>query len=229
MKTYVIFFIISIISIIPEIKAQQEIKFPDLPYAYDALEVFTDKQTMEIHYSRHHKTYYNNFVKAVNDNNLGGLSPEEMFSKVSQLPVAIRNQGGGYYNHCLFWNVMSPAGGGKPDGKLLNAVNLSFQSFEKFVKSFENAANSQFGSGWAWLVVDNSGKLVVTSTANQDNPLMDVVSVRGIPILALDVWEHAYYLRYQNKRSEYVSNFWKVVDWKAVEKLYDQALQQLNK
>lgn len=205
-------------------QGKSELKFPELPYEYDGLEVFIDKTTMEIHYNKHHKGYFNKFVKAVNENNLDGMSIEKIFGQVSTYPTVVRNNGGGYYNHKLFWKIMSPNGGGKPSGKLMEAIEKEFGSFEEFKTKFENAATGQFGSGWAWLSVKNNGKLCVSSTPNQDNPLMDVVDKRGTPILALDVWEHAYYLHYQNMRGTYVGNFWKVVNWKEVEKLYHKAL-----
>lgn len=199
--------------------------FPELPYAYNALEPYIDAQTMEIHYTKHFRAYYDNFVKAASENKIDNLSPEEIFSKVSAFPAAIRNNGGGYYNHSLFWQVMGPNAGGQPDGALLEAINKTFGSFDRFKAEFENAAKTQFGSGWAWLSVDSNGNLFVSQTPNQDNPLMDVAAKRGKPILALDVWEHAYYLKYQNRRPEYVSNFWNVVNWKKVAELYKEALK----
>ena len=207
-------------------QSQTNFKFHELPYGYDALEAFIDKTTMEIHYDRHHRAYYNNFVKAVNDLNLKGMTLEEIFDKVSTYPATVRNNGGGYFNHNLFWEVMSPKGGGKPSGGLMRAIERDLGSFEEFRTQFEAAATGQFGSGWAWLSVDENGKLFVSGTPNQDNPLMDVVSERGVPILGLDVWEHAYYLKYQNMRGTYVSNFWKVVKWEAVEKKYTDALNR---
>ncbi len=201
-----------------------DFSFPELPYSYDALESFIDKNTMEIHYSRHHRGYYNNFIKAIDDFKLNGMSLEDIFEKVSSYPPTVRNNGGGYFNHNLFWEIMSPNGGGAPGEKLLKAIEKDFGSFDTFRKEFEAAALGQFGSGWAWLSVDLKGKLFVSNTPNQDNPLMNVASKRGIPILGLDVWEHAYYLQYQNKRADYVANFWKVVSWDAVEKKYHQAL-----
>jgi Fe-Mn family superoxide dismutase len=208
------------------LKGQKNFVFPELPYSYDALEVFIDKTTMEIHYSRHHKAYYNNFVKTLDESGLGNKSIEELFANVSKHPVSIRNNGGGYYNHNLFWEIMSPVGGGIPKGELLKAIEKAFLSFEEFTNKFENAAKGQFGSGWAWLAVDKEGNLFVSSTPNQDNPLMDVAEKRGTPILGLDVWEHAYYLHYQNKRADYVSNFWKVVNWKTVEEKYLNAVSK---
>jgi Fe-Mn family superoxide dismutase len=180
---------------------------------------------MEIHYSRHHRGYYNNFLKAVEESNLDGQTLTQIFANVSKQTASIRNNGGGYYNHNLFWEIMSPNGGGEPKGELLRAITKKFESFEKFKKEFETAAMTRFGSGWAWLSLDSNGELFISSTPNQDNPLMDVADKKGQPILGLDVWEHAYYLFYQNKRADYVANFWKVVHWNQVELLYKQALQ----
>ena len=199
--------------------------FPTLPYSYDALEPYIDKATMEFHYDKHFRAYYNNFIKAVDANGLNGKSIEEIFANVSQYPVTVRNFGGGYFNHALFWELMSPNGGGIPTGKLLQAINESFGSYDAFIKEFEKAANTLFGSGWAWLAVDDSGKLFIAQLPNQDNPLMDIAPKRGVPILALDVWEHAYYLKYQNKRADYVTNFWKVINWKNVSDRYEKTLK----
>ena len=204
-------------------QSQSKFTFPELPYSYDALEVFIDKTTMEIHYSRHHRAYFNNFVKAVDELKLEGMTLEQIFAQVGQYPATVRNNGGGYYNHNLFWEIMSPNGGGTPSEKLMKAIEKSFGSFDAFKKEFEAAATGQFGSGWAWLSVDKDGKLFVSNTPNQDNPLMDVVAKRGVPILGLDVWEHAYYLQYQNLRGTYSENFWKVVNWDVVEKKYKDA------
>ncbi|HDP55198.1 MAG TPA: superoxide dismutase [Bacteroidetes bacterium] len=200
--------------------------FPELPYSYDALEVFIDKTTMDIHYNRHHKAYYKNFVKAAKELNLDNTTLVDIFGNVSKYPTTVRNNGGGYYNHSLFWEVMSPNGGGQPNGDLMKAIEVAFGNYDAFTKEFERAATSRFGSGWAWLSVDANGELFVSSTPNQDNPLMDVVEKRGTPILGLDVWEHAYYLHYQNKRGDYVNNFWKVVNWDKVQKNYDQAIKE---
>lgn len=200
-------------------------EFPALPYSYDALEPYIDKGTMEIHYDKHFRAYYNNFVKAANENSLTGKSLEEIFADVSKYPAAIRNNGGGYYNHSLFWNIMAPNAGGKPEGQLLDAITKTFGSFDNFAKEFEKAAATQFGSGWAWLIVDEKNQLVVLQLPNQDNPLMDISPKKGTPILALDVWEHAYYLKYQNKRADYISNFWNVVNWVKVSELYANALK----
>lgn len=197
--------------------------FPELPYAYDALEPYIDAQTMELHYNRHHRGYFNNFVNAIKDTPLENASLEFIFDQMSALSATVRNNGGGFYNHVLFWEVMAPGGKGAPSPELTSAINKAFGSMESFIEKFNQKALTQFGSGWAWLIVDDNGELKVTSTANQDNPLMDVVSERGIPILALDVWEHAYYLKYQNRRAEYVTNFWNLVNWDEVNIRYAAA------
>lgn len=183
-----------------------------LPYAYNALEPYIDAATMELHYSKHHAGYAANFKKAVDAEGLAGKSIEEIFGAVSKYSVAIRNHGGGNFNHNLFWEVMKPGGGGEPKGALKKSIDVSFGSFGAFKEQFAAKAASVFGSGWAWLILQD-GKLKVTSTSNQDNPLMDVVPDRGKPILGLDVWEHAYYLKYQNRRVDYVGAFWNVINW----------------
>jgi superoxide dismutase, Fe-Mn family len=200
-----------------EINETQEGKFslPRLNYGYDALEPHIDARTMEIHHSRHHAGYVNNLNNALQGSPGANRSLEELMKSVSSYSTAVRNNGGGHYNHNLFWEIMSPKGGGKPSGDLLSAINSTFGSFDKFREQFSTAASSRFGSGWAWLIVNN-GKLKVSSTPNQDNPLMDVVDDRGTPILGIDVWEHAYYLKYQNRRGDYISAFWEVVNWDAV-------------
>jgi Fe-Mn family superoxide dismutase len=190
-------------------------ELPKLGYAYDALEPYIDARTMEIHHTKHHAGYTNNLNNAVQGTEYEGRDVEELFGNVSSLPAAIRNNGGGFYNHDLFWKVMSPNGGGMPEGDLADAINKYFGSFDKFKESFSNAAATRFGSGWAWLLVKN-GELKISSTPNQDNPLMDVADIKGMPILGLDVWEHAYYLKYQNRRPEYISAFWNVVNWEEV-------------
>lgn len=196
-------------------KAADRFALPELPYAYDALEPNIDAMTMEIHHSKHHAGYTRKFNAAIQGTEYADMAVKDMFAQVSKLPVAIRNNGGGYYNHKLFWKVMSPKGGGLPKGDLSDAINSTFGSFEKFRELFSTAAATRFGSGWAWLVV--SGKeLKVGSTPNQDNPLMDVSEIKGTPILALDVWEHAYYLNYQNRRTDYIAAFWNVVNWEFV-------------
>ncbi len=190
-------------------------ELPKLPYAYDALEPYIDKMTMEIHYTKHHNGYVTNLNNAVAGTSLENKTLEEIFKEVSKHPAAVRNNGGGTYNHTLFWTIMKKNGGGKPSGKLGDAINAAFGNFEEFKSKFSNAAATRFGSGWAWLIVQN-GKLVVTSTPNQDNPLMDVADQKGTPILGLDVWEHAYYLKYQNRRPEYIENWWNVINWDEV-------------
>jgi Fe-Mn family superoxide dismutase len=197
---------------------------PELPYAYDALEPHFDARTMEIHHSKHHQGYTNKLNAAIESHaDLGSKSAEELVAGLNNLPQgvqgAVRNNGGGYVNHNLFWTVLSPNGGGAPSGELASAIDSAFGSYDAFKEKFESAATSQFGSGWAWLVVDGSGKLHVTSTANQDSPLTQ----GHTPILGLDVWEHAYYLNYQNRRPDYVSAFWNVVNWDEVARRFDEA------
>ncbi|MFC2079933.1 superoxide dismutase [Bacteroidota bacterium] len=191
-------------------------KLPELTYDYNALEPNIDARTMEIHHTKHHAAYTAKLNDAVTGSELEGKSIEELLSSISTLSVAVRNNGGGYFNHNLFWEVMSPAGGGLPEGDLAAAIERDFGSFEAFKTEFNNAAATRFGSGWAWLVKLSDGKLAVTSTANQDNPLMDIADVKGTPILGLDVWEHAYYLNYQNRRPDYIGAFWNVVNWNEV-------------
>ena len=182
---------------------------PSLPYAFDALEPHIDRLTMEIHHDRHHKAYVDNLNKA-----LPGTTKtlEEILAMVSTQPVAVRNNGGGHWNHSFFWNVLAPAKGSKPSAALAKQIDTDFGSFEAFKAEFAKAATSRFGSGWAWLI-KKEGRLVVSSTPNQDNPLMDLAEVKGQPILALDVWEHAYYLKYMNKRADYIAAFWNLVNW----------------
>ena len=197
--------------------------FEPLPYATDALEPHIDAQTMEIHYGKHHQAYFNNLAKAVAGTELEGQSLEALFAKMSQLPAAVRNNGGGHWNHTFFWKSMAPQAGGQPDGELLAAIEKAFGSFDEFKKQFEVAAVGRFGSGWAWLNVAEDGSLFISSTPNQDNPLMDVAEKRGAPLLGLDVWEHAYYLKYQNLRASYASAFWNVVNWPEVAARYAAA------
>ena len=196
--------------------------FEPLPYAYDALEPYIDARTMEIHYSKHHQAYFNNLTKAVAGTELEGKSLESLFPKISQLPAVVRNNGGGHWNHAFFWKSMAPKAGGEPSGALRAAIDKDFGSFDEFKKQFEAAAVGRFGSGWAWLSVGADGKLFVSSTPNQDNPLMDVAEKRGTPLLGLDVWEHAYYLKYQNLRASYASAFWNVVNWPQVAQRYEE-------
>ena len=198
---------------------------PKLPYTYNALEPHIDKLTMEIHYSKHHQAYVtnlNNGIKTLDKTTADkAKNLSTIFENMSLFPEAIRNNGGGHYNHSLFWNLMKPNGGGEPKGKLGEAINATFGSFDAFKKQFADAAAKRFGSGWAWLVVSN-GKLTITSTPNQDNPLMNLPTIvaKGKPVLALDVWEHAYYLKNQNRRADYIASFWNVVNWEAAEALF---------
>lgn len=199
-------------------------ELPALPYAHNALEPHIDTATMEIHHGKHHAAYVNNLNAAIAGTENEGKSLEELMANISKLPAAVRNNGGGHYNHSLFWSIMGPNGGGEPTGKLADAINNTFGSFAAFKEEFAKAGATRFGSGWAWLCVEN-GKLKVCSTPNQDNPLMDVVTdCNGTPILGLDVWEHAYYLHYQNRRPDYISAFWSVVNWAEVSRRYEAAL-----
>lgn len=201
---------------------------PTLPYSYDALEPYIDKMTMEIHHDKHHKAYVDNLNKAMSAG-LAGLNPnvETLFPAISKQPIAIRNNGGGHYNHSLFWQLMKPGGGGVPSGALADAIKKAFGTFDDFKKKFSEASMARFGSGWTWLVVDNTvlenKTLKIGSTPNQDNPLMDVSEFKGRPVLALDVWEHAYYLKYQNKRAEYIEGWWNVVNWDKANELFANA------
>jgi len=201
-------------------------EFADLPYAYDALEPHIDRQTMEIHHTKHHKAYFDKFTAALQGSPFADMSIEEIFSKISTAPAVIRNNGGGYYNHNLFWNIMSPNGGGNPTGKIAELINSTFGSFEEFKTKFNDAAANRFGSGWAWLCAKHDGSISVCSSPNQDNPLMDVAECKGTPILGLDVWEHAYYLKYQNRRPDYIGAFWNVINWEQVNKNYENAISR---
>ncbi|WP_039053587.1 superoxide dismutase [Sphingobacterium sp. T2] len=194
-----------------------------LPYAIDALEPHIDKETMEIHHDRHHQAYVDNLNKAIAGTDAENASLEDILKNVSKYSAAVRNNGGGHYNHKLFWSILSPNGGGEPKGELAEAINAAFGSFAELKTQLQNAGATRFGSGWAWLIVDESGKLAVTSTPNQDNPLMDVAEVKGTPILGIDVWEHAYYLKYQNKRPAYLEAIFNVIDWDAVAANYAAA------
>lgn len=200
-----------------------ELKFRELPYSYEMLEPVIDKLTVEIHYDRHHRAYYNNFMKAIAGTEISKMPLSKVFAGMTSFPEAVRNNGGGFFNHVLYWENMSPDGGGEPTGELAEKIAKTFGSYGDFISKFETAAKSHFGSGWAWLSADvKSGELFISTTPNQDNPLMNTVERRGIPLLALDVWEHAYYLNYQNKRADYISAFWKKVNWKEVENRYRQ-------
>jgi superoxide dismutase, Fe-Mn family len=194
-----------------------------LPYAPDALEPHIDKQTMEIHHGKHHQAYVTNLNNAVKGTELESKSIDELLKNISKHPAAVRNNGGGHYNHTFFWKTLKNNNGAKPTGALAEAINKKFGSFEAFKEEFAKAATTRFGSGWAWLIVDSKGDLAVTSTPNQDNPLMDVAEKQGKPVLGLDVWEHAYYLKYQNRRPDYINAFWNVVNWDEASKNYEGA------
>ena len=198
-------------------------ELPALPYANDALEPNIDATTMEIHHGKHHNGYVTKLNGAISGTDLDGKSIEDILKNVSQHSGAVRNNGGGHYNHSLFWTIMSPNGGGAPSGELAAAIDAKFGSFDKFKEEFSQAAATRFGSGWAWLCVDSQGELNVCSTPNQDNPIMDIAESPGTPILGLDVWEHAYYLKYQNKRPDYIAAFFNVIDWEAVGQRYAAA------
>lgn len=197
---------------------------PALPYAHDSLEPHIDKLTMEIHHGKHHQAYVDNLNKAIAGTPHEGKSLEELVANAGSISPAVRNNGGGHWNHSFFWEILAPNAGGKPSGKLGDAINTAFGTFEAFQEKFNTAGTTRFGSGWAWLIVKD-GKLEVTSTPNQDNPLMDVAEVKGTPILGVDVWEHAYYLKYQNKRPDYLKAIWNVIDWKKVGERYEAALK----
>ncbi len=196
---------------------------PNLPYAYNALEPHFDAMTMEIHHTKHHAAYINNVNNAIAGTPADALSVEEILKDIKNYPPVVRNNGGGHFNHSLFWTILSPNGGGKPNGKLAQEIEATFGSFEQFQEKFNAAAATRFGSGWAWLCV-NGGKLEVCSTPNQDNPLMPDAGCSGTPILGLDVWEHAYYLKFQNRRPDYIAAFWNIVNWEEVEKRYATTL-----
>lgn len=198
-------------------------KMIPLPYSYDALAPYIDAKTMEIHFSKHHLGYTNNLNKAIAGTELEKLTIEEILNRLDLENKAVRNNAGGYYNHNFFWEILGPNGGGEPTGSLADAIKKDFGSFADFKAKFTDVATKQFGSGWAWLLIDKAGKLSVASTSNQDNPLMPNIGVTGTPVLALDVWEHAYYLNYQNKRADYIDAFFNVINWKAVSKKYDTA------
>ena len=197
-------------------------ELPSLNYSFDALEPHIDTKTMQIHHGKHHAGYTNNLNNAIKGTDLETMSIETILGELDLNNAAVRNNGGGFFNHSLFWNVMSPNGGGVPSGDLASAINDSFGSFDEFKSAFSKAAGTRFGSGWAWLCVHPGGKLEVCSTPNQDNPLMKGVGCGGQPILGLDVWEHAYYLNYQNRRPDYISGFFNVINWDFVSELYSK-------
>jgi superoxide dismutase, Fe-Mn family len=195
---------------------------PALPYAHDALEPYIDKQTMEIHHGKHHQAYVDNLNKAVAGTENESKSLEDLLRNISNLTPAIRNNGGGHWNHTFFWDTLAPHAGGQPNGALGEAINSTFGSFDALKEKVNTAGTTRFGSGWAWLILKD-GKLEVSSTPNQDNPLMDVAEVKGIPLLGIDVWEHAYYLKYQNRRPEYLTNIWNVINWAKVSERFAAA------
>jgi len=205
-------------------KTLNKFEFPQLPYAYDALEPYIDKMTMEVHYSKHHQAYFNNFVAAIKGTAMEDMTIEQIFANISKFPAAVRNNGGGFYNHVIYWQNMK-LDGGKPSDRLAKAIDKTFGSLDQLKKQFSDAGKTRFGSGWAWLSVDDKGNLFVSSTPNQDNPLMDVTEKKGTPILTMDVWEHAYYLKYQNKRPDYVDAFWNVINWDVVSERYDSLVK----
>lgn len=199
-------------------------ELPKLPYAFNALEPHIDARTMEIHHSKHHQAYVTNLNNAIAGTDAEKLSIEEICKNISKYPMPVRNNGGGHYNHSLFWSIMKAGGGGNPTGKLGDAINSTFGNFDEFKTKFNNAGITRFGSGWAWLVVGADKKLVISSTPNQDNPLMDVAEIKGTPVMGLDVWEHAYYLNYQNRRPDYINAWWNVVNWEEIARRFDAAL-----
>lgn len=200
-------------------------ELPKLNYSFDALEPHIDAQTMEIHHGKHHAGYVAKLNAAVEGTEAQNMPLEEIMKNISKFSTAIRNNGGGHFNHSLFWTIMSPNGGGQPSGELAKAIDNRFGSFDNFKKEFSDAAATRFGSGWAWLIVDHNRQLAVTSTPNQDNPVMDIAEVKGKPILGIDVWEHAYYLKYQNRRPEYISAFFNVINWEKINENFAAASQ----
>lgn len=199
-------------------------ELPALTYATDALEPHIDKMTMEIHHGKHHQAYVTNLNKALEGKPEATAKIEEVIKNISKFPMAVRNNGGGHYNHSLFWTILGPNKGGEPTGDLAKAINEAFGSFADFKTKIQEAGATRFGSGWAWLSVGADKKLVISSTPNQDNPLMDIAEVKGTPIFGVDVWEHAYYLKYQNRRPDYLAAIWNVINWDAVAELYKKAL-----
>jgi superoxide dismutase, Fe-Mn family len=198
--------------------------FKPLPYSYDALEPTIDRLTLEIHFSKHHKAYYDNFMNAIKGTEMESMDIMDIFKNISKYPMAVRNNSGGYFNHTFYWENMKPNGGGKPMGQLSEAIDKTFGSFDEFKKQLSEAGKTRFGSGWAWLCVDKNRNLFICSTPNQDNPLMDIAEKKGIPLLTIDVWEHAYYLKYMNKRPDYLDAIWNVINWDEVERRYENAL-----
>jgi superoxide dismutase, Fe-Mn family len=198
-------------------------ELPKLPYDFNALEPHIDARTMEIHHGKHHQAYVTNLNNAVAGTDAEKLTIEDICKNISKYPVAVRNNGGGHYNHSMFWQIMKAGGGGNPSGQISDAINSAFGTFEEFKTKFNAAATTRFGSGWAWLIVGDDKKLAVVSTPNQDNPLMDVSENKGMPIMGLDVWEHAYYLNYQNRRPDYINAWWNVVNWDEISRRFASA------
>ncbi|MBA3647476.1 MAG: superoxide dismutase [Chitinophagales bacterium] len=199
-------------------------ELPKLPYSFEAIEPHIDAQTMQIHHDKHHQAYVTNLNKALEGNEAANSSIEEICKNISKFPMAVRNNGGGHYNHSFFWNILQPGGNSTPNGTVVEAINSTFGSFDKFYETFTNAGVTRFGSGWAWLIVGADKKLAITSTPNQDNPLMDVAEVKGTPVLGIDVWEHAYYLKYQNRRPDYIAAFKNAINWDQVNMLLKKAM-----
>ncbi|RFP65722.1 superoxide dismutase [Hymenobacter lapidiphilus] len=198
-------------------------ELPALPYAFDALEPHIDAQTMQIHHDKHHQAYVTNLNNAIAGTDMEGKSLDELMQNIAAAPTAVRNNGGGHWNHSMFWQVLSPKGGGEPTGAVAEAITKSFGGYEKFKEEFTKAAGTRFGSGWAWLCKQSDGSLTICSTPNQDNPLMPDAGCKGTPVLGLDVWEHAYYLKYQNKRPDYVAAFYNLINWDEVNKRFQAA------
>lgn len=224
MKPYKIMFLLFVLAYAVRLQAQAPYSLPGLPYAYAALEPYIDSATMNIHHSRHHQAYINNLNQALQGNPDAGMSLTELMKNISKYPVAVRNNGGGHYNHSLFWSILTPAKNTTPSKDLKLAIEQSFVSMDSMKTLINKAAATRFGSGWAWLYITPEGKLAISSTANQDNPLMDLVTDRGTPILGIDVWEHAYYLKYQNKRGDYLSAIWNVINWDEVSRRYHEVI-----
>ena len=222
---YKVIMIKQILLVLILILTTMSFKLPELPYAYDALEVSFDAQTMEIHHTKHHQAYVNNLNNAIAGTDAEEKSIEDILKNVDKYSMVVRNNAGGHYNHSLFWKILSPTATLSPSGKVKAEIEAKWGSLDNFKEEFNKAAASRFGSGWAWLCVKDGGGLDICSTPNQDNPLMPGAGCSGVPILGLDVWEHAYYLKYQNRRPEYIAAFWKVLDWKAVEENYKNAVK----
>lgn len=215
----------SMITVSAQDKVKTVFEFEKLPYTYNSLEPYIDSTTMRIHYSKHHRAYYDNFLKAIAGTEYEYQNLNVIFANISKAPAAVRNMGGGYYNHTIFWANLSPTPGAL-SAELKGAIETRYGSFYAFKESFNKASSSVFGSGWAWLIITGEGKLEIISTPNQDNPLMDIALVKGTPLLTIDVWEHAYYLKYQNKRADYISAFWSVVNWNEVSNRYADAVKK---